>query len=98
MYGANTGLIEETINKVLKPNFSKNVYIYDENELLADADNFKEGILNKSFFDNDKLIIINRVSDKSLKIVEEIIDKNISELKIILKSGILEKIQNKEFF
>ena len=91
MYGANTGLIEETINKVLKPNFSKNVYIYDENELLADADNFKEGILNKSFFDNDKLIIINRVSDKSLKIVEEIIDKNISELKIILKSGILEK-------
>ena len=57
----------------------------------ADADNFKEGILNKSFFDNDKLIIINRVSDKSLKIVEEIIDKNISELKIILKSGILEK-------
>ena len=69
MYGANTGLIEETINKVLKPNFSKNVYVYDENEVLAGIDDFKEGILNKSFFDNDKLIIINRVSDKSLKIV-----------------------------
>ncbi len=85
------GLIEETIDKTLKPNFSKNIYNYDESEVIADIDKFKEGLLNKSFFENEKLIIINRVTDKILKIIEEIVEKNIEDLKIILKSGILEK-------
>ena len=91
LYGPNMGLIEETIDKTLKPNFSKNIYNYDESEVIADIDKFKEGLLNKSFFENEKLIIINRVTDKILKIIEEIVEKNIEDLKIILKSGILEK-------
>ncbi len=91
MYGENTGLIEETIDKVIKPNFSKNIYIYEETEILADINKFEEGILNKSFFESDKLIIINRVSDKILNIIEEIIERNVDDLKIILKSGILER-------
>jgi hypothetical protein len=37
--------------------------------------NLKMGILNKSFFDSDKLIIINFATDKILKIIEELIIK-----------------------
>ena len=91
LYGQNSGLIEEVIDKDLKPNFSKNIFKYDESEILSDISAFKEGLLNKSFFENDKLIIINRVSDKILDIIKEISEKNDESLKIILKSGNLEK-------
>ena len=91
LYGQNSGLIEEVIDKDLKPIFSKNIFKYDESEILSDIGAFKEGLVNKSFFENDKLIIINRVSDKILEIVKEISDKKDENLKIILKSGNLEK-------
>ncbi len=91
LYGPNSGLIEETINNTLKPNFSKNLYYHDEKEILSNEDEFKEGILNQSFFEKDKLIIINRATDKILNIIKEIIDKKIKDLKIIIKSEILEK-------
>ena len=86
LYGPNSGLIEETINNTLKPNLSINIFNYDESEILSNTDEFKDGIFNKSFFDEDKLIIINRATDKILHIIEEIIDKNIKDLKIIIKS------------
>ena len=91
LYGPNNGLIEDTINQILKPNFSKNIYNYDESEILSNIDNFKENVLNKSFFDNDKLIIISRATDKILKIIEEILEKKIDDLKVIIKADILEK-------
>ena len=91
LYAQNSGLIEETINNTLKPNFSKNLYSLDEKEILTNENHFKEGILNKSFFDDDKLIIINRATDKILDTIKEIIEKKIDDLKIILKSEILEK-------
>lgn len=91
LYGPNSGLIEETINNTLKPNLSINIFNYDESEILSNLDEFKDGIFSKSFFDKDKLIIINRATDKILHIIEEIIDKDIKDLKIIIKSGVLEK-------
>ena len=91
LYGSNIGLIEETIDNIFKPILSKNLYYHDEKEILANENEFKEGILNKSFFDKDKLIIINRASDKILDIIREIIDKKTEDLKVILKSEILEK-------
>ena len=91
LYGSNSGLIEETTNNILKPNFSKNIFTYDENEILSYQDEFKESIFSKSFFDKDKLVIINRASDKILNLINEIIDKKIEDLIIIIKSGVLEK-------
>ena len=90
-YGQNSGLIEESINNDLKPIFSKNIFQYEESEILTDIDNFREGIFNKSFFENDKLIIVNRVSDKILNTIKEISEEKDENLKIILKSGSLEK-------
>ena len=91
LYGPNSGLIEETIDNTLKPKFSKNIYRYDESEILADSDGFKERVLNKSFFANDKLIIISRTSDKIINVIQEVISKKIEDIKIILQSDNLEK-------
>ena len=91
LYGNNKGHIDEIIENTLKPHFSKNITYYDENDILSNVENFNEGILNKSFFDEDKLIIISRCSDKIFNVIKEIIEKNIADLKIILKSGVLEK-------
>ncbi len=90
-YGQNNGLMEEIIDKDLKPIFSKNTYKYDESEILSGLDNFKDGIFNKSFFENDKLIIINRASDKILDLIKEILEKKDESFKIIIKAGSLEK-------
>ena len=91
LHGQNSGLIEEIIDKDLKPIFSKNIFNYDESEILSNISAFMEGLYNKSFFENDKLVIINRVSDKILDIIKEIYEKEDENLKIILKSGNLEK-------
>ena len=90
-HGPNTGLIEETINKLFKPIFSKNVISYDETELLNNINLFKEEIFNKSFFDNEKFIIINRASNKILDVIEELIESKITDLKIIIKASALDK-------
>ena len=52
---------------------------------------FFYSILSKSFFDNKKLIIISRVTDKIRDIIEEIISTNITDVTIILSANILEK-------
>jgi len=91
LYGPNTALIDETIEKELKPITSQNVYRYEEKEIINKKDDFKETILNRSFFDDDKLIIVERASDKILETIEELIEKKIDNIKIILKSNILEK-------
>jgi DNA polymerase III subunit delta len=91
LYGKNEGLIEETINTALKPILPKNIFNYEEKEILDHEDDFKENVFNKSFFDNEKLIIIKRATDKIFKVIEEIINKNIDDLSLILISNTLEK-------
>lgn len=90
-YGPNIGLIENTINDIFKPIFSKNICNYDEAEIIKNSDNFKEEVFNKSFFDNEKFIIINRATDKILEIIENIIEYKPENIKIVIKSGSLEK-------
>jgi len=75
----------------LKPILSKNIYNYEENEILNNFENFKENILNKSFFENDKLIIIQRTTEKILKIIEELVEKEIMDINVILVSDTLDK-------
>ena len=91
LYGNNSGLIKETIKNTLKPILYKKVFTYDESEVINNPNDFREEVLNKSFFENEKLIIISRSTDKILKVVDEIIEKNIEDLAIILTSSTLEK-------
>ena len=91
LYGNNKGLIEEIIESTLKPILPKNIFKYDETEILNNIDEFKQNIFTKSFFEDEKLYIINRVSDKSFKLVKEILSKNLDDFYIVLLSQSLDK-------
>ena len=90
LYGENEGFKNKVIDDTFKK-FSKNIYKYDEKEILNNKENFFNKILSKSFFETEKLIIILRSTDKIVNIIEEIIEKNIEDTKIILLANILEK-------
>ena len=90
-YGDNEGFKEEIIKSFFEKQYQGNVYRYDEKEVLDNVDSFYNSILTKSFFDNKKLIIINRVSDKIRTIVEELIEKKTEDIQFILNSKNLEK-------
>jgi DNA polymerase-3 subunit delta len=90
-YGDNEGSKEETIKNLFEKNYLDKIYRYEEKEILDNIDNFFNTILTKSFFDNKKLIIINRATDKIRETVEGLIEKNPEDIKIILNSKNLEK-------
>jgi len=91
LYGENQGFKEEVIEKKFRKNYSKNIYSYEENIILNNEEEFFNNILSKSFFENEKLIIVNRATDKIKNIIEEIIEKKIIDLTIVLNANILEK-------
>ena len=93
-YGDNEGLKEETIINFFEKKYQGKIHRYEEKEILDNISNFYNNVLTKSFFDNEKLIIINRVSDKIRIIIEELIDKNPKDIQFILNSKNLEKKSN----
>ena len=90
VYGENEGLKNETI-QILKKNFNGNIERYDETQILNNHENFYEKIFNQSLFEKEKIIIINRCSEKIFEIIEKLLDKNITDIKIILNANILER-------
>ncbi len=90
-YGDNEGLKEETIKKLFEKNFLDKIYRYEEKEILDNKNDFINNILTKSFFDNEKLIIINRATDKVKIIIEELIERDPQDIQFILNSKNLEK-------
>ena len=91
LYGKNKGLIEETIKNDLSLILPKNNQRYEESEIINKTENFKENIFNKSFFEKDKLIIIQRATDKIFNIINELIEKKLDDVTFILISDLLEK-------
>ena len=90
-YGENEGYKNEIIKTKFEKNYLNQIYRYDEKEIIDKKNDFFYSILSKSFFDNKKLIIISRVTDKIRDIIEEIISTNITDVTIILSANILEK-------
>jgi DNA polymerase-3 subunit delta len=88
-YGKNEGLKNESTNNLLKN--KETISKYEEKEILENTNIFFENIFSKSLFENEKIIIIKRVTDKILKVIEEIEEKNIEDVQIILNADILEK-------
>ena len=93
-YGENDGYKNQIINEYFLKKFKKNVNKYDENEVLNNYDSFVSNLLNKSFFEENKLIIISRCSEKIFNLIEEIITKDIQEITLIINSGPLDKKSN----
>lgn len=90
-HGQNEGLKNEILEKNFKLNFKDQVYTYSENEVLSNQENFNNQVLSNSFFEKEKLIIIKRCSDKILKTIEDFLEKNFDDIKVVMISGILDK-------
>jgi len=90
-YGSNEGLKEEIMKNLFEKNYSDKIYRYEEKEILDNINSFFNSVLTKSFFDNEKLIIINRTTDKIKTVIEELIEKNPQDIQFILNSKNLEK-------
>ena len=91
LHGENQGLKNELIESKFKKNYLEKSYNYDENEILNNKENFYNNILSNSFFENEKLIIINRATDKITNIIEDILEKKITDLVLVLNANTLEK-------
>ena len=91
LYGENEGYKNQVINDVLTINFKDNINRYEETDIINNFDSFVTQITNKSFFEEKKIIIISRVSEKIYKYFEDIITRNIDNTYIIFNAGILDK-------
>ena len=91
LYGKNLGLQDDIIKSYFLKEFKGEISKYEESEFLSNSENIISEILNKSLFEKEKIIFIYRPSDKISKIIEEILNRKISDAKIVLKAGILEK-------
>ena len=88
-YGKNEGLKNEATNNLIKTKHG--ITRYEEKEILENINDFIESILSKSLFENEKIIIIKRTTDKILRVIDEINSKKVKDLKIIFNSDNLEK-------
>ena len=91
LYGQNEGFKNQVIKDFLSDGLEKNITKYEENEVINSYDNFINQIKNKSFFDDKKIIIISRSTEKIFKTIENLLDDDYEDTKIIINAGILEK-------
>lgn len=90
-YGKNESLKKEKINLLAKKFENTQLIKYNQNEILDNSNIFFNEILNNSFFDNQKILLINQATDKIEKIISELLSYSITDRLIILNAEILEK-------
>ena len=91
LYGSNQGHKNQVIKELFEKLFDGEISRLDENEILNNYEEFISSLINKSLFEDDKLIVISRTSEKIIKLVNEILDRNTEKIKIIINSDNLEK-------
>ncbi len=91
LYGENAGHKNQVIEEYFIEKFLNNTYRYEESEILKNYEPFISNLLNKSFFEEKKLIVIQRSSEKILKLIEEIINKEIKDVTIVINCEPLDK-------
>ena len=90
-YGKNEGFQNEIINNYFLKKYNGEVYRYDEPQFIENIDTIISGLLNKSLFEDQKIFIVSRVSNKMTEYIQIIEEKKLTECKMIFKSSILEK-------
>ena len=91
IYGVNEGIKQDLINNIYLKGFEGDIFNYEEHEILNNIDQFISNLLTKSLFSNKKIIIISRATDKLYSLINDLLDREIVETKIIIKSSSLEK-------
>ena len=93
-YGLNEGAKEEAISSIIKKTNIKEIIRLEEKQILENNDLFFNEVLSKSLFNNEKLIIANRATDKIFKVFENILSKEVGDINVIINSSTLEKNLN----
>tara|TARA_B100000475_G_scaffold190327_1_gene162357 strand:+ start:521 stop:1498 length:978 start_codon:yes stop_codon:yes gene_type:complete len=91
IYGSNQGYKNQVIKDLFEKSFEGEILRFDEIEILNKQIELISSLMNRSLFDENKLIIISRASDKILGFVNEFIDRKIEKVKIVINSNNLEK-------
>ena len=91
LYGLNKGFKEEVIKTYISLGFSGEMLRYEEAEVLENRDTILEGFINGSLFGEMKMMIISRSTNKILSFIEEFLERNISNVQIVLNSENLDK-------
>ena len=89
LYGKNEGFKKEVIEGFIYK--KENIYNYEEKEVLIEKDYFLENILSRSLFEEEKIIIIKRATEKIYNLICEINDKDIEGITLIINSENLDK-------
>ena len=90
-YGENEGLKNEKIKHTFINDFKGGIEKFEENEILNNTENFISSLINRSFFEEKKIIIVSRVSEKIITLIKDLLSREINDTKIILNSDNLEK-------
>ena len=90
-YGKNEDVKNDEILKIINSQKEADVTRYDEKQILDNGEIFFNNILSKSLFEDKKITIINRATDKILKIIEELLEKKLTDISLIINSDSLEK-------
>ena len=91
LYGVNRGSKDELIKSFILKDFLGEILKYDEPEVLEKSEIILESLLNRSLFDEHKLILISRCSNKIHSFIEKFIEKDISKVLVVLNSENLDK-------
>ena len=84
IYGNNEGIKEDIIKNSYIKNFTGEILKYDEQEILNSKDEFLSSLFTKSLFENEKLVIISRATEKLFAIINSILEGEFLETKIII--------------
>ena len=89
-YGENDGLKKALIKKILNDEKNK-IFRFDENDLINNTESIYNKIFSGSLFEKKTNIIIERITDKSLSLIENILSKKKDDNYIFFLSDILDK-------
>ena len=91
LYGENEGYKNQVIKQILAHGLEENVRRYEESEIINNFDSFINEITNKSFFENKKTIIVSRATEKINKFLDDILNRNIDDVIMVINAGMLDK-------
>ena len=89
-YGENQGLIQEFKLKIYNKYIDAQILKYNQEEIIDNSNNFFNEINNSSLFNDKKVFLIDKITDKFLEIIKQISILS-GDDKIFLFSNILEK-------
>ena len=88
-YGKNEGLKNEATSFLT--NNKNKIQNYEEKEIINNEENFINSLLTKSLFDEQRVIIVKRATNRIIDFIENLSSKNLDDILIIINADNLEK-------